>query len=58
MSSDRIYLSREEQIWLMDMLGIDNPTEAVERFATIMVEERLDPENLHECLKKIMKRSK
>ena len=55
MSADRIYLSREEQIFLIKMLEIEDPAVAVERFAILMVEERADPSNLSDYLKKIMK---
>jgi len=58
MSSDRIYLSKEEQIFLMEMLEINNPIEAAERFAVLMVNEKADPTKLQEYIKKIMKRMK
>jgi hypothetical protein len=58
MSSDRIYLSREEQIFLMEMLEIDDPLKAVEKFAFIIVDEKANPDKLEEYLKTIMKRMK
>lgn len=58
MSSDRIYLSKEEQIFLTEMLEIDDINDAVEKFAILMVEERADPTQLHKYLKKIIKRMK
>ena len=58
MSSDRIYLTREEQIFLMEMLELDDPMKAVEKFATIMTSEKADPTELQKFLKKIMKRMK
>ena len=56
MSSDRIYLSREEQIFLMEMLELRDPSQAAEKFALLMVEERADPTELQKYLKKIMKK--
>ena len=58
MSSDKIYLSREEQAFLMDMLEINNPTDACEKFATLLVEERANPADLKKYLIKIMKKMK
>lgn len=56
MSSDKIYLSREEQLFLMEMLELNSPTDAAEKFAYLMVEEKADPTKLQEYIKKIMKR--
>lgn len=56
MSSDKIYLSREEQLFLMEMFEVKNPTEAAEKFALLMVDERADPLDLTDYLKKIMKK--
>ena len=58
MSSDRIYLNKEEQIFLMEMLELEDPVSAAEKFAILMVEERADPTELQKYLKKIMKRMK
>lgn len=58
MSSDKIYLTKEEQIFLMERLEIDDPIEAVERFAYLMTLEKADPQDLQKYLKKIMKRIK
>ncbi len=54
MNSGRIYLSREEQIFLMEMLEINDPIDATEKFAEIMVEQGADPVELQKYLKKIM----
>ena len=51
---ERIVLSREEQLFLMEMLETDDPMEAVEKFATIMTEEKADPTQLQKYIKKIM----
>ena len=56
--SDKIYLNREEQIFLMEMLEINDPVIAVEKFAQILSEERADPAKLEDYLKKIIKRMK
>ena len=55
MSSDKIYLSREEQLYLMEMLELESPIDAVEKFALLMVEEKADPTLLRDYIKKIMK---
>lgn len=55
MSGDRIRLSREEQVFLMKMIETDDPMMAVEKFAILMVEERVDPSDLEIYIKKIMK---
>ncbi len=58
MSSDKIYLTREEQVFLMEMLEIKDPIQAAEKFAYIMSEERADPTELQKYVRKIMKRIK
>lgn len=52
MSSEKIYLSKEEQIFLMEMLEIKNPVEAAEKYALMMVEEKTDPIQLQKYLRK------
>lgn len=55
MSSDsRVYLSVEEQLFLIEWLEIDDPVQAVERFAVLMVKEKADPTELSDYIKKIM----
>ena len=54
MNDGKIYLSREEQEYLIYMLEIENPIDAVDRFAFILVDERADPNKLQEYVKKIM----
>jgi len=54
-SSDKIYLSKEEQLFLMEMLEIKDPVEAAEELAYIMVEEKTDPTNLQKVIRKAMK---
>lgn len=58
MKDGKIYLSREEQIFLMEMLEVDDPNDAVEDFAALLVMERVDPAELGKYLKKIMKKIK
>jgi len=52
--SDKIYLSRSEQKYLMEMLEINDPIQAAEKFAYMLVEEKADPSKLQEYVKKIM----
>lgn len=58
MSSEKVYLSKDEQIFLMEMLEIEDIYFAVEKFAQIMTDERADPTELQEYIKKIMGRMK
>lgn len=60
MSSDdgKIYLSREEQIFLMEMLECKNPEMAVEEFALLMRSENADINKIEEYVKKIVKNMK
>jgi len=55
MSSDRIYLSKDEQNFLMDMLEVSTPMEAAEKFAVMMSREGADPTEMQAYTKKIMK---
>jgi len=55
MSSGKIYLTRDQQIFLMEMLEVNTPEAAVDKFANIMAEERADPTELQKYIKKIMK---
>jgi hypothetical protein len=54
MSSERIYLTPEEQHFLMEMLEIKDVTQAAERFATIMTEERADPTQMKKYIQKML----
>ena len=58
MSRDKIFLSREEQVFLMEMLEVKDPMDAVEIFAILMVDERADPSDLQHYVKQIMKKMK
>lgn len=52
--SDKIYLSKEEQIFLMEMLELKDPVQAAEKFALLMIEEHADPTQLQKYLRKII----
>lgn len=56
MSSDKIFLNKEEQVFLMEMFEIKDPSVAAERFATMLVEERANPSDLKKYLVRIMKK--
>lgn len=56
-SDSKIYLSREEQTFLMDYLELNDPMQAVEKFAELLVAERADPGKLEQYVKKIMKKA-
>lgn len=55
MNDGKIYLNREEQEFLIEMLEIEDPIDAVEKFAFILVDEKADPNKLQDYVKKIMK---
>jgi hypothetical protein len=55
-SSERIYFSKEEQIFLMEMFETEDLEFAAERFALLMVEERADPTQIQKYLLKIIKK--
>lgn len=55
-SLGKIFLTVEETIFLMEWLNIDDANKAVDRFAEIMIEEKLDPQDMKKYLQKIMKR--
>lgn len=52
----KIYLSREEQVFLMEWLEMNDPVLAAERFAELMILEKADPIELQKYLKRVMKR--
>ena len=54
--SEKIYLNKEEQIFLMEMLEFDNPEEAVGKFIELMVKEKADPGDIRNYIRKIMKK--
>lgn len=57
-SNGMIRLSKEQQTFLMEMLEMDDIMDAVEKFAVIMADERVDPSEMPEYLKTIIKRMK
>lgn len=58
MSSDRVYLTREEQIFLMEMFETDNIERAAERFIELMISEGANPNDFNKYLKKIVRKMK
>ncbi|HEY5235498.1 MAG TPA: hypothetical protein VIJ14_04920 [Rhabdochlamydiaceae bacterium] len=58
MGDDKIYLSREEQQFLIDWLELPDPMDAVDKFAEMISQEKGDPVKLQDYIKKIMKRLK
>lgn len=58
MSANKVRLTREEQIFLMEMLETNDVEDAAEQFAVLMVMENVNPTELEEYLKKVMKRIK
>lgn len=52
--SERIYLTKQMQIFLMDWMECDNPNDAAEEFAQLMILEKANPVDLSEYVKKIM----
>ena len=54
--NSRIYLTREEQVYLMQILEINSPEEALNKFIDILIEEKVDPTKTSVYLKKIMTR--
>jgi hypothetical protein len=56
--NDRIYLTAEEQVFLMEWLELNDPTRAAEKFAKLLVEEKANTEKMHEYVKMVMLRVK
>lgn len=59
MSSDgKVHLTREEQIFLMEMLEIDDAERALEEFALLMRSENADLGKIEDYIRKIVKKLK
>lgn len=58
MSSEKLFLTQEEQIFLMEMYEINDPVLAAEKFALEMIDQKVDPRELQKYLRKIMGRMK
>jgi hypothetical protein len=56
MSSDKVYLSKEEQAFLIHMLETKTAKEGAEKFATLMIEERANPSEIQFYLKETLKK--
>ena len=54
--SDKIFLSPEEQSFLMHMFETSSPIKAAEDFAYLMALEKADPMDLQQYLKIVMKK--
>jgi hypothetical protein len=54
----KIYLSKDEQIFLMEWLDVEDPIAAADKFASLLAEERSDPLKMQQYIQKIMKRIK
>ena len=58
MSSEKVYLTKEEQYFLMDMLEVETAEAAVEKFAVILKEEGADPVKMRDYVRKILEKGK
>ncbi len=58
MSSDKIYLNREEQLFIMEMLELKSPMDAVDAFAEMLVVEGADPGKLQAYVKRCLEKWK
>lgn len=58
MGDGKIHLTKEEQIFLMEFLELEDPTEAAKKFASIMREEMADPTQIEMYIRKILKKLK
>lgn len=56
--NDRIYLTKEEQMFLTEMLEIKDTEQAVEKYADLMILEKVNPIDLQEYLKRTIKKYK
>ena len=51
----KIFLTVEEQVFLMEWLELNDPTKAAEKFAKILTEERASAQDMKKYIQKIMK---
>lgn len=58
MSSDKFFLSKEEQYFLMEILEMSDVQDAFDRFTEILVEERCDPQRADMYVKRILEEYK
>lgn len=58
MSSDKFFLSKEEQYFLMEMLELSDVQDAFDRFTEILIEEKCDPQKVDKYIKKILENHK
>jgi hypothetical protein len=58
MSSDKFFLSKEEQYFLMEILELSDVQDAFDRFTEILIEEKCDPQKVDKYIKKILENYK
>jgi len=58
MSEMRIKLNKAQLNFLMDMLEIENPQDAANKFVEILVEEKLQPKDVSAIINQIMSKMK
>ena len=56
MSGDKIYFTKKEQIFLMEMLEERDIHDAIEKFTELLILEKANPSKLKEYLTTIIKR--
>lgn len=56
MSSEKIFLNREEQIFLMEMLETQDIEDAVYKFSDMMAKQGADPVDMKKYIVKIMRK--
>lgn len=52
----RVYLNREQLEYVLKMIGTNDPKEAVEQFAIILLEEKADPNKMTQYIDKLILR--
>lgn len=52
----RIYLNRQQLEYLVRMTEMADPKDAIERFAVILLEERVDPAKMNQYIDKLMEK--
>lgn len=57
-NDNKIRLNKKQMAFVIEVTGIPDIKEAVKRFATIMVEEKMHPSDMSELINKIFERNK
>lgn len=55
--NNNIFLSRRQLEYVIKMVEISDPNEAVEKFALIMLEEKADPGKMEMYINRLMEKS-